>query len=476
VVTFTGIPYAVQPVDDLRFRRTKALLKFPARAGAAGGLGKACPQSTPTSGPDREPYLQDEACLFFQLAVPLSFFTDNTTTIERAIVTVHGGAFIGGSSGQPLHDYRRLASLDGVASFIFNYRLGLLGFLTDDKDHYNAGFHDQQLAIAVIADVAAALGVQRTLLAGESAGACSVAAHLLATPTGYDATLLQSMPAGVRLTTIEETEDRWALLMLSAFCYSQRCIQGRSVDIILSFQKGMMAVEQLSLFDFHPDNFGTLPIGLVQDGEVFTDNAMRQYVAGDGRHEIPVMIGSLRDESLYLIPKVFPLPVSPWYYPMYSSLLVGRALAGEVRTRYPLLLEDDGDVRGPLARMVTSWVFGCGTNDFAQGAPDNVFYYFYTNPNSCSRWNACCVDKACHADDLHIFYNSSDLECPTITTDEATLGAQWRWRVWKMLDGGEPWAHPQTGGADGVEIGQGNWSPVSFDREANSCDFWEVLS
>jgi carboxylesterase type B len=473
VVTFTGIPYADQPVGDLRFRQTTALAHFPANAGVDGDLGKACPQTGNTSGPDWEGYTQDEGCLYFQLAVPMSFFATHKP-IERALVTIHGGGFVGQSSGSARADFRRPAVLDGVASFSMNYRLGVLGFVTDDAQHYNAGFHDQQLALQVIADVAVALGVQRTLLAGNSAGASSAVAHLLATGTGYDAVLLQSPPAGVRLTTTGETKDRWNRLLVARDCQSISCLQNVSVLMILSFQATLLRIAQRSLLDSQADIFGLMPLGPVQDGIVFTDIAVRQYVAGAGRHDIPVMVGSVKNEALFSIDEVFPNPLPEWFYPVISSLLVGPLKADELQARYPLKAEDNQDIRGPIERAVTSWAFGCSVNDYVHGvSTGNIYYYYYTHPNTCSNWGNFCIFSSCHADDLLLFYNSSTPLCPSISAEEAILGAQWRDHAWTMLDGGEPWAHPVVSGSDGIEIGNRNWTEVTFDRTQNECAYWE---
>jgi carboxylesterase type B len=473
IVTFTGIPYAIQPIGPLRFRHTNALSSFPKNAGAEQNLGNACPQSKASLGPDAEPYPQDEQCLYFHLAVPLSFFS-HIRAVDRALVTIHGGAFVSGSSGSPGADYRHPAVLDeNVASFSINYRLGVLGFVTDHADHLNAGFHDQQLALEVISDVCAALGVQRLLLAGESAGATSVAAHLLATHSGFDAALMQSPPAGVRLTTIAETADRWTQLLQETECLTIKCLQNRHVDQIMTYQAQLLSIEMQSLFDGTADNFGLMSIGIVQDGHIFVDSLLvRQYVSGDGRHNIPVMVGSMEDEAFYQVYVVFPQILPRWLYPLFSSYLVGVRDAAELRARYPLIDSDNGDVRKPIGRLVTSWAFGCGTHNYAIGSPDNVYYYFYTHGISRSTWGSFCVNESCHADDLPILYNAST---PPISVPEVVLGTQWRQRAWAMVDSPDPWAHPNNM-ADGIEIGRGNWTPVTFNRSEHNCDFWDRFS
>ena len=463
VVVFSGIEYAIQPVGDLRFRHTSPVRSFPPQA---GNYGKACPQSTQALTVDFTPYVHDEACLYFQFAVPRTAL-DAGVHVKRAIVTIHGGSFTSGSSVAPSIDFRRVASLDDVASFSFNYRLGVLGFVTDG-DELNAGFHDQQLALEVIADVTAALGVTRTLLAGQSAGASSVAAHLLATSQGYDAAFLQSPPAGVRLTTTSEMGVRWVSMLARSLCFSASCMRKKPVEAVLAYQKDLLAILQLSLFDSRADVFGLMGLGPVQDGVVFTDNAVRQYNTGAGRHDIPVMVGSLEDEVLFSIRSVLKQPIATWMYPLISSLVVGPSRAHDVRQKYPFLAGED-DTRNPLQRLATDWAFGCGASSFRG---DNVFSYFYIHPSSCSFRGDFCANQSCHAADLPVFYNSSSRACPEITREEMELGAQWRLRVWGMLEGEEPWA-----GGTGVEIGGvRDWRPLEYSRDLHACDYWDQIS
>jgi len=472
VVTFTGVPYAVQPEGELRFRHTTVLESFPKPVlGSQPSLGFACPQANQTYGPDGEVYSQHEGCLFFQFALPRSFFTHNQS-IAYALVTIHGGDFILGSSADRHHDYRRPTALDGVASFSMNYRLGVLGFLSDDPMHYNAGFRDQQLALEVISDVSRGLGVIRTLLAGQSAGAASVAAHLLVTPSGYDGVLMQSNPSGIRLVTPGEARLNWNTLFSSC---------GRSCDLstLLSVQKKLVLSKERSIFGGHGDIIGLLPIGLVSDGLLLTSNLVKQYSGGSGRHDIPVMVGSTANETVFGVFKIAPMAVSPLLYPVISTALVGRGLGPVLRNRYPVLPSDLGDVRRPVTRLSTDWTFACGAHGYTQGNASacNIYYFMYSNVASCSLWGKNCVGTSCHSDDLLLFYNSSTLDC-RITAAEMKVGTEWRRRAFGMLDGVAPWPSACDSFGDGTEISktvQVGRVSCSFNRTEHSCDFWEEL-
>jgi len=107
------------------------------------------------------------------------------------MVWIHGGAYVFGSGGEP-YNGEKLAQAGNVVVVSFNYRLGALGFMAHpalgtrvsgtDTPPANVGLLDQQLALRWVNDHIAAFGgdPQSITLFGESAGANSVCAHLMA--------------------------------------------------------------------------------------------------------------------------------------------------------------------------------------------------------------------------------------------------------------------------------------------------------
>ncbi|CEF40651.1 carboxylesterase type B [Acetobacter senegalensis] len=178
VDSFKGIPYAVPPSGALRWRPPQPLPETSESTRIdAGAFGPACPQiarmgarNIPTS----------ENCLSLNIWRP----SERRGGPLPVMVWVHGGAFIGGSSAEPLYDGTRLAQ-KGVIVVSFNYRLGRLGFFAHPalaavrpkgEAQANYGFMDQIAALGWVRDNIGRFGgdpAQVTLF-GQSAGGASV--------------------------------------------------------------------------------------------------------------------------------------------------------------------------------------------------------------------------------------------------------------------------------------------------------------
>ena len=125
---------------------------------------------------------------------------------KPVMVWLHGGAYVLGSSSQPLYDGRRLAGSGEVVVVTVNYRVGALGFL--DLSSFNSprrrfdsnvGLRDVLAALDWVRDNIAAFGGDpgRVTLFGESAGA-GIVTTLLASPAAeglFAGAIAQSSPA-----------------------------------------------------------------------------------------------------------------------------------------------------------------------------------------------------------------------------------------------------------------------------------------
>jgi para-nitrobenzyl esterase len=122
------------------------------------------------------PVAMSEDCLTLNVWTPCVDASCNLPVM----VWIHGGSFTLGSSAQPYYDAAILADA-GVVVVTLNYRLGVFGFLASTAS-VNAGFQDQQLALAWVRANVGFFGgnASSVTLFGESAGAHSVSAHLIA--------------------------------------------------------------------------------------------------------------------------------------------------------------------------------------------------------------------------------------------------------------------------------------------------------
>ncbi|NUT97031.1 MAG: carboxylesterase family protein, partial [Saccharothrix sp.] len=133
--------------------------------------GNACAQSAGFGAGS-----EHEDCLYLDVTAP------RAGRGKPVVVWLHGGAFQFGAGAD--YDARRMAALGDVVVVAVNYRLGVFGFLAHPglAGSGNYGLADQQAALRWVRRNAAAFGGDpgNVTIAGESSGARSVCAHLVA--------------------------------------------------------------------------------------------------------------------------------------------------------------------------------------------------------------------------------------------------------------------------------------------------------
>ncbi|NHN85620.1 carboxylesterase family protein [Acetobacter musti] len=213
---YRGIPYAAPPVGPLRWAPPEPATAWKGTFDATKS-GAICPQVPFGDKPLTQP--QSENCLFLNVWVP----HHAPGTRLPVMVFIHGGAYLGGSSSDPLYDGARLAK-KGVVVVSFNYRLGIFGFLAHPEltaaspRHVsgNYGILDQIAALHWVKDNITAFGgdpAQVTIF-GESAGGNSVIV-LMASPLAqglFVRAIAESPDVGFPLPTLAEAEATGARL------------------------------------------------------------------------------------------------------------------------------------------------------------------------------------------------------------------------------------------------------------------------
>jgi len=173
VIEVRGIPYARKPERWSPPQPAGNWKEFR----DAGSFGPACPQLARfglTEASDAED------CLSLNVSRPRSIPAGRRLPV---LVWIHGGAFVGGASNLYRLDALARRNLVVVSP---NYRLGVLGFMPhpafDQGSNGNLGLMDQREALRWVQRNIAAFGGDPTnvTIAGESAGAGSICAHLAA--------------------------------------------------------------------------------------------------------------------------------------------------------------------------------------------------------------------------------------------------------------------------------------------------------
>ena len=184
---FRGIPYALPPIGEARWKPPAAMPRW-ATVKAATAFGPVCPQlqSKPASTNiySEDPMPMSEDCLTLNVWAPADAHK------APVFLWIHGGALWGGASREALYDGAKLAQR-GIIVVTINYRLGVLGWLAHPelsaesplRVSGNYGLLDQIEALRWVKRNIAAFGGDRSnvTIAGESAGGLSVM-YLLAAP------------------------------------------------------------------------------------------------------------------------------------------------------------------------------------------------------------------------------------------------------------------------------------------------------
>ncbi|XP_063906551.1 venom carboxylesterase-6-like [Zophobas morio] len=169
---FEGIPFAKPPIGERRFEEPEPVDPW-------SGVWNATSlfQCVQTNSIQLFQTPGDEDCLYINVFVPRE--KPNPDENLDVVVHIHGGAFMYGSG----HVYSppTLIMDREVIYVTFNYRLGILGFLSTEDDVVpgNNGLKDQTLALKWIRDNIASFGgnPNSVTITGLSAGGSSVHLH-----------------------------------------------------------------------------------------------------------------------------------------------------------------------------------------------------------------------------------------------------------------------------------------------------------
>ncbi|XP_044006452.1 neuroligin-4, X-linked isoform X3 [Aphidius gifuensis] len=143
VDVFLGIRYASPPTHNGRFK--PPIPPSPWQLMQAVDWGPACPQPSNYTGATKGVRDVDEDCLYLNVFSPN--VESSVAKLYPVMFYIHGGEFIHGASN--LFPGHMLAGFYQVIVVTFNYRLGVLGFLStaDESSPGNYGILDQAMAL-----------------------------------------------------------------------------------------------------------------------------------------------------------------------------------------------------------------------------------------------------------------------------------------------------------------------------------------
>mmetsp|Transcript_54377 Transcript_54377/g.116886 ORF Transcript_54377/g.116886 Transcript_54377/m.116886 type:complete len:626 (-) Transcript_54377:106-1983(-) len=332
IAQFLRVPYAMPPIDDLRWRGPKPYGPWESPRDAAH-FGAMCPGALPEDGPNGAFWpgpgdLMDagedrpevsENCLFLNIFTPLCALPSSSDTKVRAalpvMVWIHGGGY---SKGTPnfFPAANLVASSNGsVVVVTVAFRLGALGFLGgpalkgrghDGTDGGHFGIADQGLALEWVRDNIAAFGGDpaRVTLFGESAGGNAVLHHLVrpASRDLFARAIVQSGAYDASVVRVKAEENYAALLNLTG-CGGGG-LRGSGLQCLLA-----LPASELML----PGRAKQMPApwGPVVDGVSLSAPPNELIAAGKYSNTVPVLMGSDRDEFSYFLLRQPPRLICP---------------------------------------------------------------------------------------------------------------------------------------------------------------------
>lgn len=295
---FRGIPYAKAPVGSLRFKSPEKYGDF-SSVFDAKAFGSNCPQWD-----SQGKVIGEEDCLYINVYTPFTptGSSSQTSTTYPVMVFIHGGNFQKGSSD--LYVQEKFIENE-IILVTFNYRIGVLGFLStgDGACPGNFGLKDQVLALEWVRDNIRSFGGNSSsvTLFGHGAGAVSVFLHILS-PSSQGLFHRAITQSGSPLCdwTVEENPHTYAIEVAKRLSCSTKstsaivdCIRGKSYQDILQAQKDTKT-------------FGDYPlraIPVVEKGGFLPDNPAKLLTSGDF-NLVPLISGINKDDGAILYPLI----------------------------------------------------------------------------------------------------------------------------------------------------------------------------
>lgn len=293
VVSWKGVPYAKQPVGNLRW-------KAPQKPDASDKVmeayyfGKSSVQAEGTDEPSGL-YPQGEECLNLNLWNNKS---DNSNN-KPIMVWIHGGAYIqGGANTDEYEGTNFVKNHSEVIYASIDYRTDFLGFINLSKvsgaesytDTANLGLLDEIQALSWLKENAKAFGgdPERITIFGESAGGGSVSALTLAPQARglFKRGIAQSGVVTAYLRSPEKSIERTGKIM--------EICGAKNLDDLLSLT--VSDIRKIETILLEKDG---VDYPYPQRDDIVIPMDLKAAISSDTRNGFDLMIGTTKDEYNY---------------------------------------------------------------------------------------------------------------------------------------------------------------------------------
>ena len=300
LVVWRGVPYATQPVGNLRWKKALPAVDD-------NGTYEAIKPGHIPVGPAND---SQGAAEFGEDCLVLNIYSGkkNVDKNRPVMVWIHGGGFIGESISQPLYNLSNLAKLYPEVLFVaIEYRLGFMGFMNFEKvpggekykEATNLGLLDQLEALRWIKKNIAGFGGDPNMVTifGESAGAssCSFLPLIEGSEGLFKRIIVQSSNIAY-CDTMEHGMHVTENFLTAAGCKTMDDLLKLTTEELVEATKKASEVDTKNMLG--AANFPLLDgVVLPEDRAVMYDMWGSEKLAG-----IDLLIGSNRDEVKYFIP------------------------------------------------------------------------------------------------------------------------------------------------------------------------------
>jgi para-nitrobenzyl esterase len=299
IYKFLGLPYALPPVNERRFKRAVPDSRIGDIVDCTIFKNKA-PQPKAGVLNIENDIVQSEDCLYLNV-----WTTKELDKKKPVVVWIHGGAFMTGETGVKIYDGKNFAVNGDVVFVSIQYRLGIFGFmdfsyLNDDGLQFdtNVGLSDQIEALKwVKANINYFGGDEKNItLMGESAGATSILS-LIASPKAkglFHRAICQSAIVDSLLS--KKNARFWAKNAME--------LMGLEIDDAIGLKQIQVevALQATSKINetFTDKLPGSWPFGPVIDGDLLPMSIIESFKNNQAM-SIPLLLGTNKDEAANFI-------------------------------------------------------------------------------------------------------------------------------------------------------------------------------
>ncbi|XP_071515946.1 acetylcholinesterase-like isoform X2 [Panulirus ornatus] len=422
--SFYGIPFAKPPVGDLRYKKPVPIDPWPGILDTVK-LPNTCVQEPFNYFPGFvgeqmwNPNTElSEDCLYLNIWAPAHLREPGAEPTE-VLVWIYGGGYMGGTSTLEIYDADIMASVNNFIVASMQYRCGAFGYLYLDMEDApgNVGMYDQALAMKWLRDNAEFFGgdPDRITLFGESAGAGSIAVHLMSPVSShlFDRAILQSgvVNSPWSIMSAERAYDIGLQLIDDVGCNASMINEEpeKMMECMRQVNAAALSLKQWNSYA----GILQFPSTPIVDGAFLPDDPLEMIRRGEVK-KTEILIGSNLDEGTYFMLYDF-LSYFDKDEPSYLERDKFLEIINEIFKEWSPLereailfqytdwenLEDGYLNQKAVADVVGDYFFICPSNLFAYlyaEAGGKVYYYFFTHRTSINPWGAWM--GVLHADEI----------------------------------------------------------------------------